>query len=233
MDFATWAATLRLLPDAWQAGRLVFTNDSILPLPMLFPCFMDRLRAQTAEYVGLTESQHPRLHLQSYFFMLQGRALKNDAVHAFWAEMPVLTRKQDVIDALETRLFNLATVRWGLSSKVLFPLDALFPGCDPDEVALVNVSHSYWEHLVQCGMPFVKVELLRDNPLKVPIQHWRAVMARHGADIDEVEAHLAVPRGGTKVAGRPEWRIVLSELNRVRLGIRRRRRARCTPKPVR
>jgi SAM-dependent methyltransferase len=253
MDFASWAATLRLLPEAWGARRLAFTNDSIIALPSLFGAFADRLRAETADYVALTESHQIRHHAQSYFFMLQGKALQDRQVREFWNSMPVLSRKLDVIVEYETRLLERATAEWGLTTAILYPFATLFPGARADEVMSLNVSHTYWEHLVHSGLPFVKVELLRDNPLRLSILHWRTVLARHGACVPDVEAHLSAPRSVRPPAADPapepapdveaaaavaqpgpvvpEWRIILSELNRIRLGIRRRRRARRSAAP--
>jgi SAM-dependent methyltransferase len=244
MDFACWAAALRLMPEAWGARRLVFTNDSVTPLPDLFGAFAARLRAETADYVALTESHQVRHHTQSFFFLFQGAALAEPRLRAFWTGLPMLTRKRDVIEDYEVGMLARVTEDWGLSASILYPFETLFPGVPLEMLEPINVCHAYWEHLVHSGMPFVKIELLRDNPERMNILHWRALLARHGADPDRVAAHMAVrratplqPEPGSEQPGaaptpapvidrRPEWRIILSELNRVRLNARRRQRAR-------
>lgn len=226
-DFAAWAAALRLLPEAWGARRLVFANDSVTPLPNLFGTFAAQLRGETADYVALTESYRIRHHTQSYFFLFQGAALAEPRLRAFWTGLPMLRLKLDVIQEYEVRMLERVTAGWGLSVTVMFPLETLFPSVPLEALKPINVGHFYWEHLAHSGMPFVKVDLLRDNPEQLNILHWRAVLARFGADPDVVAAHIAVRRAPLPVVERrPEWRIILSELNRVRLAARRRRKAR-------
>lgn len=228
MDFASWAATLRLLPELWDAERMIFTNDSIIALPAIFDAFVARLRNMDTDFVALTESHHPRHHAQSYFFMLRGRSLRNESVRRFWHELPVLDRKEEIIGQFETRLLDLAANQWGLSCSVMFPLRMMFPSASHEEIGKLNVSHAYWEYLTHCGLPFIKVELLRDNPLRLNILHWRSVVGRYGADVAQIEAHIAIPRGVRRPTSskKSEWQIILSELNHIRLGARRRRKAR-------
>ena len=104
MDFAAWAGTLRLLPDCWSASRLVFANDSVFMLPNLISPFLERLRLEPAEFVGLTDSLDITHHAQTYFFQFQGPALSNPQLQNFWASVQTFKNKKDVIRAYETRL---------------------------------------------------------------------------------------------------------------------------------
>lgn len=226
MDFASWSAATRLLPEVWDSKRLVFTNDSIVALPALFNSFIEKLRTADAECVGLTESYAPVHHFQSYFLMFQGKALKDRRLQDFWMNLTVVYEKKKVIELYETRIHALATKAWGFTSQSLYSFAEMFPTALAEEKNHLNVSHAYWEYLIQLGMPFVKVELLRDNPLRLNILHWRYVLARYGVEISSVESHLSVPRGASKKSKgqKSGWQIILSELNHIRLGIRRRRR---------
>jgi SAM-dependent methyltransferase len=231
MDFAAWAGALRLLPDCWSASRLVFTNDSVFMLPDLMTPFVDRLRKETADFVGLTDSLCITPHVQTYFFQFQGAALSNPKLHAFWASVQVFTDKKDVIHTYEVKLLQHVTDDWGLISNIMFSLDKILPHATTADCAQLNVSHSYWDHLVSQGFPFVKVELLRDNPLQLNILHWRSVLQAHGASVDLVEKHVEIRKGHANSASlllqdRSEWRMILKDINRVRLNARRRRQAR-------
>lgn len=230
MDFAAWAGALRLLPDCWSASRLVFTNDSVFMLPDLMKPFVERLRLETADFVGLTDSRCIIPHVQSYFFQFQGAALSNLKLHAFWASVQVFTDKKDVIHTYEMKLLQHATFDWGLTNNTMFSLDKILPHATVAEYAQLNVSHSYWDHLVSQGFPFVKVELLRDNPLKLNILHWPSVFEAHGASVDLVKKHVEIRKSHADSASdrsdRSEWRVILSDINRVRLNARRRRQAR-------
>jgi SAM-dependent methyltransferase len=231
MDFAAWAGALRLFPDCWSASRLVFTNDSVFVLPNLMKPFVNQLRMETADFVGLTDSQCITPHFQSYFFQFQRAALSNPKLQSYWSKIQVFENKSDVINTYETKLLQHVTDHWGLTSNAMFGISKILPHATAEDCVHLNVSHSYWEHLVSQGMPFVKVELLRDNPLKLNILHWRSVFQAHGASVDLVEKHVEIRKGHKKSASlllqdRSEWRMILKDINRVRLNARRRRQAR-------
>lgn len=194
MDFAMWAAVLRCHPDAWNATRLVFTNDSVLVLPDLFPAFATDLRAVETPVVGLTEGLKPQHHFQSYFFMLQGEALRHPRIQEFWSSVRVIEDKWELIKTYEVKLLEIFYERFQLPVTVLYSFDRLFPGGDVEVLRRHNLSLSCWEYLIRIGMPFVKAELIRVNPLDMAIEHWRVLAAENGANVADIEAHIGVPR---------------------------------------
>jgi hypothetical protein len=76
----------------------------------------------------------------------------------------------------------------GIRTAALFPADTRQP---------VNRTLTDWRGLVADGFPFVKVQLLRDNPHRADIGDWRGFLTRHGYDPALVHAQLGqdVPRG--------------------------------------
>ena len=55
---------------------------------------------------------------------------------------------------------------------------------------VLNMTHHLWRTTLDRGLPFLKVELLRDNPVDADIDGWEtAVNGPCGADL--VAAHLA------------------------------------------
>ncbi len=230
MDFSAWAGALNLLPECWEAERLVFTNDSIIALPDIFPEFINRSFQSDADYVAATDSFQISYHTQSYFFILQGAALSHPDVIAFWTKLQMLTEKQDVIESYEVKFLNYISKKFDLSHQILFPLEEMFIDIDPDDQQRINVTHDYWEYLIASGFPFVKVELVRDNPLKVNILNWKSVLTRHGVDVEAIVAHMAPRKKQTqelfRTSLRAEWRQILRELNKVRLNAHRRRKKR-------
>ncbi|WP_299893069.1 methyltransferase domain-containing protein [uncultured Ruegeria sp.] len=233
MDFSAWSRALKLIPECWDAERLVVTNDSVFALPGPFEGFINRLLTSTADYVALTDSYQIQYHTQSYFFMLQGAGLTNPASQEFWSRLKMYDRKTDVIKKYEMKILDIMG-DFGLSHEILFPLADLFPGEQADELEKINVSHHYWEHLINSGFPFVKIELLRDNPMKLSLLHWKSVLRKSGMDIDLVFDHIAQrprnkgvendTRSLSHPDSRPEWRSILSDINKVRLNSYRRRK---------
>ncbi|WP_322889294.1 MULTISPECIES: rhamnan synthesis F family protein [unclassified Yoonia] len=232
MDFAAWAGALRLLPDCWSASRLVFANDSVLMLPNLMGPFFERLRLETADFVGITDSLEIVPHVQTYLFQFQGAALSNPKLQEFWASVQVFKDKQDIIKTYEIKLLQHVTENCGLTSSVMFSLKKVLPLAYADDCKSFNITHAYWDHLVSLGMPFVKVELLRDNPLQMHILHWRSVFRAYGASVEIAEEHMQIRKGISTSSSammpqdRSELRMILKDINRVRLNSRRRRQAR-------
>ncbi|MGU3493282.1 rhamnan synthesis F family protein [Xanthobacteraceae bacterium A53D] len=181
-DFSAWARTLRLWPELWSAPALLFANDSVYTSPTLLPPLMERMKKSQADVVAITESTAFRRHFQSYFFLLREKALANAAVRAFFSEIRALGDKQKVIEACEVPLPSLLSNEH-LQVEVMFPL-----GIDDPRAA--NPTLAAWEQLLRNGLPFVKVQLLRDNPMNANIRKWREEMRAAGFRMDELEMHL-------------------------------------------
>lgn len=242
MDFAVWAKALSHDSNIWSAQSITFTNDSVFILPSLVENMLEQVRNSSADIVFLTESRQICRHGQSYFFSMKKNALRSASVRRFWGAMEPQSEKNAIIRLYETKILQLAEERWGCKVDILYPLDSLFQD-NLSKDANFNVTHSYWLYLVWQGFPFVKVELLRDNPARAHIFGWQRVFEKYGADVAAAKAHLQVDRGNksglpaalrttdgiavNKVKDRKEGILLtLSELNRVRLNARRRRQAR-------
>lgn len=154
-DFAAWAHALRLLEDRLGGcERIVLTNDSIVgPLrPGQLVELFARIRASTADVLGLTENSEPRPHLQSFFLVFQRRALSAPHFVPFWRSVRSLPRKELVIDFYETWLTEQLS-SGGLRCEPLFQLSGRGePGA--------NDVYYRWPQLIEAGCPFVKTSVL-------------------------------------------------------------------------
>jgi hypothetical protein len=59
--------------------------------------------------------------------------------------------------------------------------EALFPASDTN-LKVNNPTHDQWELLLKEGFPYIKVELLRDNPKQLDLQHWKQRVDATGSD---------------------------------------------------
>lgn len=203
-DFAVWAAVLAQMPELWSAKRLFFVNDSVLgPLAGL-DRILQRIRASDADFLALTESFEIRHHIQSYFFVLQNKGLPSAAVRAFWRQVRVEKTKSAVIEKYEVQLLEHMRDVAGLKTEVLFSYDFLFPGADWSSVKGKNPTLYLWEHLINSGFPFVKVELLNANPHNFYISHWPLLVSLHGGDAEMFHRHLSRVRE-TRGLPRPKY----------------------------
>ncbi|MES2497205.1 MAG: glycosyltransferase [Pseudomonadota bacterium] len=180
-DFAAWAHALKLYPRLFGASTLYLVNDSVLPArdDRRIAAIVDRVRRSEADMVGLTESHEWRWHVQSYFLAIKPGLLSSRSFHAFMNDVRLLTRKDHVIRAYEVRLAELAEEA-GHGVEILFPSDTA-----------INPTLFGWRGLVDRGMPFVKLLLLRGTFDTVDIEGWQDVLADAGFDVALAEATMA------------------------------------------
>ena len=161
-DFGAWAHTYALCEshgiDASKWTRLLLVNDSIVPSPnpVHFARMLERVRASPAALVGLTESLMPQRHVQSYFLVLNGVALRHAFVQASLHGMLNFPTKSQVIDVYETRWTGLLQAQ-GLRCEALFPSLSTDP-LSSDDTSL------RWAELLELGFPYLKTRVLDRLP---------------------------------------------------------------------
>jgi hypothetical protein len=168
-DFGAWAGAIARLPDVQQAALLAIANDSVYGPTARFSEMVDEVRRLNADVIGLTDSRELNYHIQSYLVFFKSGALKHLAFRWFWRSIRTLPR-QSVIDLYETRLSETFALA-GLSSAVLHPVPVGFNG---------NITLTDWKGLLHRGFPFVKIQLVRDNPFNVDISDWAEQMDELG-----------------------------------------------------
>lgn len=158
-DFAMWAATLKALPSLWTARRLYFVNDSILGPLFDIGDMIARIRASSSDFIALTANHIDVYHAQSYFFVLQGRSLRNEVVRTFWAEMPEYSSKTLTIRNCEQIQLPLYTAA-GLAHDILFKLEDVSSSLSEEKRKRFNPTHNAWRELINAGFPFIKADLI-------------------------------------------------------------------------
>lgn len=194
-DFFSWKIGFNALADKDRFFEIVFVNDSIYgPLfdiehVLLAPALKE------ADFWGLTSSAEDRRHIQSYFFAMRHRLLKSDAAQRFWDNVRPFKDKADVIKSYELQMAAYFRSR-GWSVAAIYHGSARYPARwktvrARDDLAqpLLLAKYCYhnwrnrawrtrrqnpmdhhWRAVIETGVPFVKVELLRDNPLHLPLR---------------------------------------------------------------
>ena len=94
-DFASWAAGIELLADAWRSvDELLLVNDSNFgKVDLVFPA-LDRSDGQ---FICLTDSYETSYHAQSYFMLFRKGALHEGAVLDFFETYAFPSVKEEVI----------------------------------------------------------------------------------------------------------------------------------------
>ena len=218
LDFGGWQdAAALLLGDLPPPEELLLVNDSILgPIHPLAPLFA-HARGQGLGVVGLTESRQGGVHLQSYFLLILGAAATADTLE-FLVRLRLSKAKWLMVQRGEFGLTRFL-VRRGHRVAALFGyarvLDAILE-CEAERRYLValapqlaqhinaperlralllqwplNPTMHMWRGLARClGFPFIKAELIRRNPGRLPgVGEWPTLMTEDVADL--IRQHLA------------------------------------------
>ena len=123
-------------------------------------------RQANSDFVALTESYEHQRHFQSYFMFLKKNMISNEFVRDFWMNLENLKSRDDVIQKYEVPFLE-NIIRRGLKAEALFPYPVV------QTPAYCNPTHVFWEHLIIAGFPYLKIDLLRDNPMNLDsIHRW-------------------------------------------------------------
>lgn len=163
LDFGSWAAAFRKHGAAVN-GRLLLANDSVYGPIGSLRAALERLTAAPADFYGMVESTQIAPHLQSWFLLFEPWVIRHETFSQVLSlPFPAMAKKQIV-----------AQGEVALSSRLIaqgFRYAAL---CKRDDLGSAQARHAmnpmllFWrEVLFEYGVPFLKIELLRDNPLGV------------------------------------------------------------------
>ena len=193
---------------------LLIANDSVFgPFQNIAP-ILDRVDFETADLWGATESWQHRYHLQSFFLVAGRRALESTAWRNFWRRVRLVQSRFWIVQRYEigfTQAMLAGGMRcaalWPYEDlkKMLPPAHTdndpqTIMGTDPvnemrrghltrirnNIVAAtpMNPTAEFWRQLLLAGFPFVKRELLRNNPARIAdLGDWRDVL-RTVSDVD-------------------------------------------------
>jgi hypothetical protein len=211
LDFGAWCDLAETLGQRWpQIDELLLVNDSVLgPIRPLEPVFA-ALRAGGEGMFGLTDSWQGGGHLQSYFLLARGRAVVAEML-AFMRSAPISASKWLMVQRCEmglsrhmhqkgvrvAALFGYARLIAAIhahAAEGLAHLAGAPGGIRTLPKRPLNPVHHLWRPLVcLLGFPFVKTELVRRNPGRLPhIGSWTALVGPESPTASSVlTGHLA------------------------------------------
>jgi len=182
-DFGAWKTGLVFCEEILNnySNGIVLLNDSIYgPLFSLDNYFQ---AADNYDVYAMTDSYDLKYHLQSFFVSFNKNALENANFKNFWNNFQIIKNKISLIFNNEIGFYSslLADSTLKCGSQI----------CSYKLNSRMNTSHFYWKHLLDGGVPFVKVELLRDNPVNVDIADWEEVVGFHSTSLrDLIKSHI-------------------------------------------
>ncbi|MSP89130.1 MAG: polysaccharide biosynthesis-like protein [Alphaproteobacteria bacterium] len=219
-DFGAYKDAIQEIPELARLDRLLLANDSVYGPFHDLAGIVDRMDGEIADVWCITDSWEYRYHLQSYFLLFGRRALENPAFRQFWGSLRYVQNKNWLIFRYEIGL-SRRLMSAGLRCRALFAyrdcanavIEAVQGGRILDNEALssvqkkfiaamfgainagrpLNGTHFFWDYLIGAmGCPFVKRELLRDNPAGIPfLTYWpKVIQGASGYDTDMILRHL-------------------------------------------
>lgn len=209
-DFVSWKTGLPHIKNLEELDEVLFINDSIYgPLSDISELFQ-KSDAFQCDFWGLTLSRQKTAHIQSFFFAFRKSLIDNGVFTQFWNTVEPLENKKEIIKRYEIGMTQFVMER-GASCKWLFDQKDLtlwerltafkFNGRRRGRSLIgsirwyvknrtTNPTHVYWHSIINRGAPFIKVEFLRDNPLKLQMSEPYRFLENSDYDDNMVIRHL-------------------------------------------
>ena len=213
LDFGAWQHLLRI-GCARDADSILLVNDSVFgPVAELAP-IVALMQECRHDVWGMVESHEVSWHLQSWFICLTAAALARPAITRVFEQDFASMSKAEIILHGEIGLgtaIRAEGLNWG--------------ACLPDRrqglrrLIAVNPMHFDWIRVLACGrVPFIKVELLRDNPARIPwLGAWPKMLQRYGNFPEAWITERIKPAPAAGIAGTLRLRLLCLMLTRDRL----------------
>lgn len=205
LDFGSWRDALAQLGSLDGYQELLLTNDSVYGPLQPFESVFAKMQQRECDFWGTTDCYMMGRHLQSYFLLLRRSVLDSPVFQGFWKDFVFFRNKDNVIRDYEIGL-TARLQQAGFRYEVLCPAADLAATeaedsdarhlIDPRVRGLAYDSSppiAFWQALVlRHGFPFVKRELVRDNPYRLrSVARLADVVAQVGTyDVSLIQAHL-------------------------------------------
>jgi Rhamnan synthesis protein F len=177
MDFASWQWALRHVVSLTEVDWLLLANDSVFgPIFDLEPVFRSKF-AENADFWGMTDSYETAWHVQSYFLCFRGDVVRSEAFRKIFAVDFAKLTKRSIIRKGEISL-SQSLQSAGFRGSAICPFDRLRKS---RTLGRCNATHYYWDQLIaRLRCPFIKRELIRDNPQKLASAvYWKGFLERY------------------------------------------------------
>ena len=182
-DFGSWKLGIeRYYSEIKDYDGLLLANDSVYGPLFDLKAFIKKFERSQADIFGMTDSNEIGYHLQSYFVMYKKQVINDEVFKRFWANVSIQGCKWDVIKKYEI----------GFSHQLIhcggYKLDAY---CDMGNYPVSNYMHTNWRELVTVkSCPFIKVELVKKNPINADISDLRKIVSDiSNYSYDLIESH--------------------------------------------
>jgi rhamnosyltransferase len=216
-DFMSWRTGINSTGNIADFDELIICNDSVYgPLYPLDNIF-DAMGKKDCDFWGMTDNYEIAYHLQSYFLVFKKSVINSEGFKDFWNGVTPERTKDEVIRKYELGLTESlmsagfkpcayapippsigraikvkAQSAFRRPSQTLKTLSRMLSKRGQVNYAGLNPTHFFWKELiVKYRMPFVKIDLLRDNRLNINIKGYEDIIRKYSNyDLDLIRKHL-------------------------------------------
>jgi SAM-dependent methyltransferase len=199
-DFGSWSEAYRKHAPA-PCRLLLLCNDSVYGPLWDLKKTLAKLVSAEADFYGMVMSNEHVAHIQSWFILLTPRAHQSQAFKNFMTCRHEIHSRQDAIERFELRLTEMLESS-GRTSHALY---------NPRKLKSLpkiasNPSHFLWQQLLDVyEVPFLKIALLQDNPMRLNLAAVPKVVRRHSEKPLLAQMPLiAKPNGAAAFSIRPQ-----------------------------
>ena len=208
-DFYSWKVGIASI-DLSAFDELLQINDSCYAPLFNFSHIFEKMDKVDCDFWGITKSYEISTHLQSFFVCYRKSVLENKEFQKFWINLDVIPDKMELIKSYEIGLSQLL-LKNGFKMESFFktPFKSYcikFPRNFVRRVLGVkqmirnpyqyirgffvsNPTHYYYQEMLKQKIPLIKIELIRDNPLRMPIENLRLVSGINKELLEQVVDH--------------------------------------------
>lgn len=165
-DFFMWKQGLHQV-DYKEYDEIILSNSSVYGPLWDISTVLNTMNNVSCDFWGITESYELEWHLQSYFIAFRKGAHNSLAFKNFWDSVLPYSNKSQVI-----RSYEIGLSQWlignGLKASVYCSWKQLAKFLLSFNRAIsnkpVNPSITHPVEIIKLGVPFLKLEVIRDNP---------------------------------------------------------------------
>ncbi len=192
-DFMSYKVGLQQL-NYENYDEIIICNDSVYaPLFPLEEMFSTMESRKDIAFWGVSDNHAFAHHIQSYFVAFKKEVFMSQAFQSFWDNFTILDDKKQIIQQYEVGLSKqlhdagfrfdvlyqyrpsfiqefILRIRRLSFERLVNKLQRVLKQEDQfSTFGTINNTHFYWRDMLKQKVPFLKIELVRDNPYSVDI----------------------------------------------------------------
>lgn len=183
-DFGSWRAGLQALRAPTDFDEIICVNDSVYGPLFDLASALESPRIATADFWGMTVSEKPSRHVQSWFFAMRSPVIRSDMFRRFWDSCGSDLPKEEIISqrelgfssAVQQSGFHLAGIYDGQEIPLASRIERS-RHCSPRALLRTwrhlrktmpsrtpfNPSELFYDRLWSSGVPFIKRRIFTEN----------------------------------------------------------------------